>query len=72
MEDTKMFYKGYVYTKNRVKAKTASWRYNQEMDKCYLGLAVTNRIITKASEHNDSLERSVGYVQMSPDKMVNE
>ena len=33
---------------------------------------VTNRIITKTSEHNHSLERSVGYVQMSLDKMVNE
>ena len=70
MEDMKMFYKAYVYTKNRVKAKTACWRYNKEMDKCYLGLAVTNRIITKTSEHNHLLDRSVGYVQMSLDKMA--
>ena len=64
-----MFYKGYVYTKNRVKAKTACWRYNQEMDKCYLGLTVINGIINKTSEHNHLLDRSVVYVQTSLDKM---
>ena len=60
----KLYFEGFVYTKNRANDETCYWIYEQKYNYCRGRLTVTNEIVTKRSEHNHAPDPCTPKIQI--------